>query len=62
MGQLGTYDVKFKDKLTSIMNDKNIKNLNCKCNSTLIYKNNGDLLVFGSNVQVITTVDTNRHY
>ena len=31
------------------MNDTNIKNIICGTNHTIIYKNNGDVLVFGDN-------------
>ena len=35
--------------LTLLMNDKNIRNITCGRQHTIIYKDNGDVLVFGSN-------------
>lgn len=38
-----------KDSLILLMNDKNIKSIHCGIYHTMIYKNNGDVLVFGIN-------------
>ena len=49
-GQLGLGDDEYRDKPVLLMNDINIKNICCGNNNhSMIYKNNGDLFVFGSN-------------
>ena len=49
-GQLGLNDKKYRYEPTLLMNDTNTKIICCGLHHTMIYKNNGDLLVFGCNI------------
>ena len=48
-GQLGLGDNQNRNKAELLMTDPEIKQIICGCHHTMIWRNNGDVLVFGYN-------------
>ena len=49
-GQLGLGDNQNRNKAELLMTDPEIKQIICGNHHSMIYRNNGDVLVFGANV------------